>query len=96
MATTESTPQVFTATTVLQTEKVADGEWKVTEIKSDPPVQNEAHSANRKPFQFDLPFGLGVSELSILSCLCLQIYYTPCDILKELHDNLKFLGWRLL
>ncbi|KAJ4266055.1 hypothetical protein NW762_004028 [Fusarium torreyae] len=60
MATTESTPQIFTATTVLQTEKVAEGEWKVTEIKSDPPVQNEAHSANRKPFQFDLPFGLGV------------------------------------
>ncbi|KAF9767983.1 hypothetical protein IL306_014764 [Fusarium sp. DS 682] len=60
MATIESTPQVFTATTVLQSEKVAEGEWKVTEIVSDPPVQNEAHSGNRKTFQFDLAFGLGV------------------------------------
>ena len=59
---TENTTQVYTTTTVFQTEKVADGEWKITEIKSDPPPQLEAHSASRKNIQFDLAFGIGVSS----------------------------------
>ncbi|RGP65174.1 hypothetical protein FLONG3_9328 [Fusarium longipes] len=58
---TQSTPQVYTTTTVFQTEKVAEGEWKISEIKSDPPAaQMEAHSGNRKELQFDLAFGLGI------------------------------------
>ena len=55
--------QVFTTTTVFQTEKVTDGEWKISEIKSDPPPQQDLHSGNRKELQFDLALGIGVSAL---------------------------------
>lgn len=61
MATSASDVQVFTATTVLQSQKVADGEWKISEIKSDPVPEQDLHSGNRKELQFDLVFGIGVS-----------------------------------
>ncbi|KAI9728189.1 MAG: hypothetical protein M1828_004650 [Chrysothrix sp. TS-e1954] len=55
-----SANQVFTTTTVLQSEKIAEGEYKITEIKSDPPVQQDLHSGNRKELQFDIAFGIGI------------------------------------
>jgi hypothetical protein len=53
---------ILTNTTVLKSEKVSDGEWKITEIKSDPPAEPDLHSGNRKELQFDIAFGIGVSR----------------------------------
>ena len=58
--------QVFTTTTVFATEKVKDGEWKISEIKSDSPLDQDLHSGNRKEIHFDLGFGIGVSCFSSL------------------------------
>ena len=57
----DTSTQVFTTTTVFKTEKVSEGEWKITEIKSDPPPEQDLHSGNRKDLQFDLALGVGVS-----------------------------------
>lgn len=67
MATTDT--KVFTNTTVFQSEKVSEGEWKITEIPSDPPAEQDLHSGNRKELNFDLVFGIGVSEFNSLSSL---------------------------
>ncbi|KAL6900617.1 hypothetical protein GGI43DRAFT_384079 [Trichoderma evansii] len=58
MATTDT--KVFTNTTVFQSEKVSEGEWKITEIPSDPPAEQDLHSGNRKELNFDLAFGIGI------------------------------------
>ena len=80
MAATES--QILTSTTVLKSEQVADGEWKLTEIKSDPPAEQDLHSGNRKELQFDLAFGIGVSHFPHLQLLG--------------QDSNRIADWRLL
>lgn len=58
--------QIFTTTTVFQSVKVKEGEWKITEVKSDPPIDHDLHSASRKELNFGLAFGIGVSSFSSL------------------------------